>query len=67
MSNTRAKRVVKSTPCDNMAAFDALPAKLREALREAHADYACEPVLSALRAGVPVEALCRHLRRRDGA
>ena len=63
-SNTTG-RGIDTERARNMAAFDALPAPLRDALREAVQDYACEPVLSAWLGGIPVRELRRHLLRRD--
>ena len=49
----------------NMAAFDALPPMLRDALRECSQDYGCEPILRAWEWGACEHDIRRHLRRRD--
>ena len=45
----------------HMASYDALPAPVREAVRNGFYDWACPPFAKALREKMPVEAMVRHV------
>lgn len=50
---------------DDMAAFDALPAPVRRAMREANITVSCTDLLELLRSGFSADALVRLIEREE--
>lgn len=63
MSNEREGRPVLQAA--EFAAFDLLPARLRDVLRYACFKYSAMDCFAALSAGMPAEAIAQEVRRRD--